>query len=294
MRGVTSFWGRWSGVALVMLLCGCGTAGATTDPRPASGTLIAADVARFVPQTHREGERVVLPLTFTDGTTAELVYPPSLELAERGVRPYGSGYLDGASATPSRSNVVGRDFRIFFGELLDVLDAVGGGRTPRLLARYAGVGGRTIGFWDVGDDVNYLAFQFGRWVVLVYDYRAGAAAMSDAERSAWAASFSGKASGDGFLLLSAIPPLRLARAGEHAGPELTFGSIGPPAVALYPGPCRPHQDQTRRVGGKLVQWSGGFADWCLSGSMRIHASGGDRFVGTLIRRVAVRARALSP
>jgi hypothetical protein len=57
---------------------------------------------------------------------------------------------------------------------------------------------------------------------------------------------------------------------------------------LYPGSCRPHRGQTRVVHGKLVQWSDRFADWCLSDSMRIHASGPDQFVGALIKDLGVR------
>src|SRR5687767_5790782 len=45
----------------------------------------AAQEHRFVPSTTREGGRTVLPITFPDGTTAELTYPKSLDLARMGV-----------------------------------------------------------------------------------------------------------------------------------------------------------------------------------------------------------------
>jgi hypothetical protein len=113
--------------------------------------------------------------------------------------------------------------------------------------------------------------------------------MTGAERVSWAASFSGRETEDGFLLLEGSGPLRLARAGESAGPQLTF-SEGKPIrdLTLYPSRCRPHRDQTRLIDGKLVQWSGGFADWCLSDSMRIQASGSREFIGALIRELDVR------
>lgn len=240
---------------------------------------------------------MILPVTFTDGTSAELVYPPKLDLAGLGVRPYGSGRLKGKSPTVGRSDGVGREFSIFYGELVDVLAALNGGTPPPLLGEYQGAGGQTVGFWDLRSGVlavDYLGFQVGRWVVLVYDYERAPAAMTDAERASWSASFSGHETLDGFLLLEARGPLRLARAGEHAGPQLWFGS-GDPArsLALYPGRCAPHRGQTRLVHGKLVQWSRRFADWCLSDSMRIHAGGRDRFVGALIRELAVRNVALA-
>ena len=46
----------------------------------------------------------------------------------------------------------------------------------------------------------------------------------------------GRETASGFLRLEGAGPLRLARAGEHAGPQLSFGSVGrPPWFALDPG-----------------------------------------------------------
>lgn len=55
--------------------------------------------AAFVPPTYRE-DSVVLPVTFPDGSAAELVYPSDLDLASMGVRPYIVG--------------CGRDFNFFY------------------------------------------------------------------------------------------------------------------------------------------------------------------------------------
>jgi len=244
----------------------------------------------FVPATYREGGRVVLPLTFPDGTRAELVFPQELEIAELDVRLYNSGTLRGMSPTPGRDSVA-RDFVIRYGDLDEVLRTWHGNDTlPSILAHYEGADGQPVGFWDVNwnDNAHYLGFQFGRWTVLVYDY-VGAGAMTEAERTSWAANFSGRETDDGFLLLDGAGPLRLARVGEHAGPELTFAAGKPNrALILFPGECRPHSDQTRRVAGKLVSWNGGFANWCLSDSMRIHAEGSREFIGAVIRELEVR------
>jgi hypothetical protein len=234
---------------------------------------------RFVPATYREGHRVALPVAFPDGTRAELVYPSELDLAELGATPYSSGYLRGKSPTPGRGDEVGRDFRIFYGDVHDVLAFVNGGASPALLAHYKGADGQTVGFWDVrlNETPDYLAFQFGHWAVLVYDY-AGAAAMTDEERASWAASFSGRETDDGFLLLEGVGRLRLARTGEHAGPELAFGSAG--ELTLFPGRCTPQP--------KPVQRRSGFAGWCLSESMGVHATGRDGFIAALIAHLGVR------
>jgi hypothetical protein len=71
-----------------------------------------------------------------------------------------------------------------------------GGTPPTLLGRYEGADGKPVEFWDLaGAEPNYLAFQFGRWAALVYDYTSefggGAATMTDAERAAWSRSLAG-------------------------------------------------------------------------------------------------------
>jgi hypothetical protein len=70
---------------------------------PVPGPSVTAEPsmpAAFVPPTYREGNSVVLPVTFPDGSAAELVYPSDLDLASMGVRPYIVG--------------CGRDFNFFY------------------------------------------------------------------------------------------------------------------------------------------------------------------------------------
>jgi hypothetical protein len=280
----------------LLVLSGCGGGvddGQRSDTEAAAETSRADsdnDDLRFVPATYREGNRVVLPITFPDGTSAELVYPPEFDVASLGVLPYGSGTLHGKSPTRGRSDFVARDFWIRYGDLEHILTRRNDSRPPKLLAQYDG-SGQSVGLWDLRSDKlvqHHLGFQFGRWVVLVYDYPGGGA-MTDDERAAWAASFSGRETADGFLLLEASSPLRLARAGDHAGPGLSFWEDEPErGFSLYPGKCSPHRDQDQRVHGKLVEWGAGHADWCLSDSMRIHVSGNREFTGALIRALEVR------
>ena len=273
--------------ALVLAGCGHGGDRATVQ---SGGRCGDEDQLALVPDTYRDGSRVVLPVVFPDGTRAELTYPPELAVAELGVFPYSSGSLRGRSPIPGRGDTVGRDFWVRCGELSDVRSLRNDGRQPALLAEYKGADGQAVGLWKLraNDPAHYLGFKFGRWAVLVYDY-VGAGAMTDPEPASWAASFSGRETGEGFLILEGTGPLRLARAREHAGPELVFAAGNPTRdLALFPGECRAHRDQTRLINGKHVQWSGGFADWCLSNSMRIHASGPSDFVGAVIRKVAVR------
>jgi hypothetical protein len=254
-------------------LAGCGAARSAApgsgdtarDPAPAPAGAPRqpagrATDGRFVPRVRRDGYRVVLPVNFTDGTRAELVYPARLGIAELGVVPYGSATLHGESPAPGRSDFVGRDFLIRYG------DASG------------------------APGMHYLRFRFGRWHVLVYDYpRDNAASMTEEERAAWARNFSGHEDADGYLRLSGSGPLRLARAGDHAGPELEFGSPGGRWVALYPGRCRLAIQPRRRVRGKLASWpSPHYATWCASPSMRVDTRGERGFIAALIGDLAVR------
>jgi hypothetical protein len=181
-------------LALVALaLTGC------AEPRPAI----------FVPPTHRDGDRFVMPLTFPDGTRVMLAYPLELTIAELGLRPYGSATLG--------PRVVGRDFLILYG-------TGGDAHVP-----------------------NALLFEFGRWTVEVSDYPSAPAAMTEAERRSFQASLHGRETADGFLILEATPPLTLAEAGEHAGPVLEFGmSRRSPWLLLFLGRCGPSAESAMR------------------------------------------------
>lgn len=220
----------------------------------------------FVPETYEEGGRIVMPVTFPDGTTAELAYPPELDLAALHVQPYSSAYAPG----------VGRDFLVYDRPFEDV---VGAYEAAELLAEYDDGHGGTVGFWRLPPDGLYLAFHFGSWTVLVYDYGEEGAQMSDEDRALWSTNFHGRDAEDGFLLLEAEPPLTLAKAGEHAGPELEFWSRSDllKGILLFPGKCTPYReaedgfDHIEMINGRAVDRSNDFAAWCIpEASMTVH------------------------
>jgi hypothetical protein len=229
---------------------------------PSSGPQLS-----FVPETYQEGNLVVMPVTFPDGTTAELVYPPELNLAALRVQPYSSGYGPGFA----------RDFLVYDRPLEDV---VGAYEAAERLAEYEDGHGGMVGFWRLPPDGLYLAFQFGSWTVLVYDYAEEGAQMRDEDRALWATNFHGRDAEDGFLLLEAEPPLTLANAGEHAGPELEFWSRSGAfeSILLFPGKCLPYRegeggfDHVDMVNGLAVsRESNDFAAWCIPrASMTVH------------------------
>jgi hypothetical protein len=226
-------------VAVVLLVAACG--GARQGEQPASTQVTAAPERPAAapteppqPTTYAEGDRIVMPVTFTDGTTAEITYSAELGLAER--EPFvsaGWGRLDSPST-------IGRDFVVY---------RVGEGWSTQFahaepIATYEGFAGATVPFHRgdaVGDrEADYLVFRFGGWEVAVYDYAAdgelAAARMTEDERATFARSLVGRTTADGFLVLDSRPPLRLAHSGDD-GPSvgLGFGAIGDESIGLRPG-----------------------------------------------------------
>jgi hypothetical protein len=105
---------------------------ATTSPTPLEEDVPSAD--RFLPPTYEEKGKVVMPVTFPDGTTAEILHPPDLDLAGTNIQPYTSA---GGPAG------VGRDFTIVYGQAEEVLRGWG---DVELLDEYPDGQGGTVGF----------------------------------------------------------------------------------------------------------------------------------------------------
>jgi hypothetical protein len=271
----------------LVLIAGCAASSDTRTPGTLSGTVATpASEGGFSPPTYMEGDSVVMPVTFPDGTKAELVYPPELDLSGMRVQPYSSGYGPGFA----------RDFLILDKPVGDIIASYEG---AELLADYDDGHGGTVGFWRLPPDGLYLVFEFGSWTVLVYDY-ADEAQMNDEDRALWATNFHGREAEDGFLLLEGQAPLRLAATGEHAGPELSFWSRADDfkAVTLFPGKCTRYRegeggfDEIEMVNGLAVsRESDDFADWCIPhASMIVHVSQrpGDTFIDDLLRGLEIR------
>ncbi|HZB04566.1 MAG TPA: hypothetical protein VE737_09645 [Actinomycetota bacterium] len=220
--------------------------GPTVTPEPPGPTA-------FVPPTYREGHSVVMPVTFPDGSTAELFYRPELDLASMGVRPYAAGCQ--------------RDFNLFYRH--DPRGAEYGPEGP--LTTYRGAGGSEVTLWKGRQGVDlYLRFQFEDWTVLMYDYANG---LSDRQRAACAQALHGRQTNEGFLVLSIPDPpptiTSLAEAGQHLSrSELMFGDLDP-GLLLFPGRCQPSPEDRAidRTNGDPET----FASWCDPiASMTVH------------------------
>ena len=215
-------------------------------------------VMAFVPEVFVDQGVASMVVLFPDGSTVDLAWPADLDLVSDGLLPYAWAQI------PHR---VARDFVIRHGEVPDVLATLG---DARLLQEYPnGVGG-TVGLWQVsGDEVDYLAFDFDPWTVLVYDYR-GFGRMSDADRELWATNFHGMTTDEGFLTLTADHPLRLSLAGEYPSPMQIALHSPRGVVWLVPEDCAP---------GFVSEIDlDDFAHWCDgSGRISIRVSGTPEF-----------------
>ena len=215
------------------------TAAPVDEPKPG--------VERFIPTLPLQDGRATLDAVFVDGTRAAVSWPADLDLVSEGLIPYGWAFISGGSS---------RDFFIRPGSVDDVIDRLGG---AELLDEYPDGAGGFVGYWRPGDDdVDYLAFQFGNWTVLVFDYR-NTLQMSDDHRALWATNFHGEQTAEGFLLLAADLPLELVYAGDYPVPlNITLrGADG--EVELTPGPCQ--------AGAIIAAVGETFATWCSENGM---------------------------
>ncbi|MBA2725359.1 MAG: hypothetical protein H0U53_05160 [Actinobacteria bacterium] len=200
---------------------------------------------------------------FLDGSSAELTWPPDLDLFSEGIAPSGWAFV------PNR---FARDFFIRRGGPEEVVGLFG---SPRLLTDYPDDEGGRVGFWrpEGWPDVDYLAFQFDSWVVLVYDYRTGLYGgdpMNDEGRQLWATNLHGQETDEGFLRLFADEPLQVAPAGGYPSPmNLTFFSPTG-EIVLVPENCDP---------GFVSPIDGGeFTHWCdTSGLLSIRITGSPEY-----------------
>jgi hypothetical protein len=204
----------------------------------------------------------VMPVTFVDGSSAELVFPNGLGLGDMGALMFTAGGLGNVDR--------GIDFRYGDGSCL-----MGDGPTQV----YEGAGGTRVETW-VGPpeclDGGHLVYRFGDWFVGVRTDR-----LIEAERGEWARNLGGSETEDGFLVLRAIAPLFLQKAGEPEGPEILLQAKGGnPFIRFFPGPCQPDpaegEESTTLPDGVTVSFSrigkDWFADWCEDGTIRIQVN----------------------
>jgi hypothetical protein len=226
----------------------------------------------FYPTLHREGELVVMPITFVDGGSAEILFRPDLRPDELGTY----GEIAGGLGEVERSIY----FRYGDGSLFK-------GSGP--LESYEGSGGAKAEVWEPPPDSPFLGpnlvFRFGNWFVGVRTFQDE---LSNNEKAEWAQRLIGRETQNGFLVLDAIPPLTIAGTGDHDGTQVWLQGReegGWPFITLTPLECDPNEPPSNeevRVmeDGQKVSfarsaktWS---ADWCEDGKMLVMVESPDQ------------------
>ena len=166
----------------------------------------------LVPDTYTEDGKVVMPVTFPDGTTAEFVYPERLDLASLGARPYAVLELPFCCLGSVWLPEGGEAYFAERSQLVDEFDSIEGEPVLEWTA-LPGYGG-----WPDA----YLLFKFGQWHVAMEVVETSGGFEED-EGGVWAQQLRGRVTEDGFLVLSATPPLRFTQQDAPGPIWLQFG-----------------------------------------------------------------------
>jgi hypothetical protein len=219
----------------------------------------------FSPPTTSSGAKTDMPITFTDGTTADLLYDPSLDLAGLGVVPSDAGTLGSISRG-------GPQFEIDHGGASFVSNEHPVPPPPTV----PGPSNSPVSILPAqnnsqGQNVNgdWMDFHFGDWRVGVW-VGTGNEQMSSSDEQAWAQDMTGTVTPSGWLVLGETGSLRLAPYGSPAGagPYLVFGDISKSGIILTPTSC------TLPVGKDVVNNANGVP-------VRMSSLGGAKFEGYL-------------
>jgi hypothetical protein len=164
----------------------------------------------FVPPTRQQGGNTVLPVTFLDGTSIQLVHPRTVDLAHLGLAWQAEAVLPGS--VPK-----GVLLRILHGAPAEIFP----NRTPdKTFPNGAQEYDESAG--------GYLAVPIGSWTVI-----ATTESTSNDERATFAMAIAGHVNSNGYLVLTPHPPVMLAPAD---GPNIQFGNG---IVGLLRRPCDP-------------------------------------------------------
>jgi hypothetical protein len=258
--------------------------GVSTEPFPRGGSSDQPQLGEFVPVTRNEGDNVVLPITFPDGSSTELVYPRRLDLVSLGIT---SANISASLQTGA--GTCGSEFSIWNGNPHSVIYE---GSEP--VATYAGAAGSRVDLWRGMDGSAYqLVYRFDPWVVTL------PCDSQDADEGhgpeLWARSLSGHLGQEGFLLLQGHYPLRLFGSREN-GVSLVIGRFGSPdeVVILSPGNCISETNGEPVEKDTAANTFPGGVTRCMSNAlMQITAYGDERFTTSVIEDLVVRSTLLA-
>jgi hypothetical protein len=248
--------------------------GTGTTPRAGSSPSVGSPISPpegpgpFHGKPHREGGSLIMPITFPDGTMAELVYPATLEL--------GTSYVHPGAFVRQRPKPCHPE--VYFSRS----EIVGNWTSPDPpLAVFEGIHGDPVALWSGKrwlQPRDVLAFDFGDWVAMVVcqaDPQVDADALSTFARS-----LDGHQTPDGFFVLTPRPPVRLVEEGFQVGPRVTLEKDRPfQLVELTLSGCSPSA-------AVIVQRS--TVDGCFQGGIALYAQGNPDFLRAVSEGLRVR------
>jgi hypothetical protein len=175
----------------------------------------------FGPPRIEKADTVEFPITLLDGTRLILTLPHSLADDVDGLVP-------GGAASWRHDPCCARSLEVIYGSVEDLY----GGRQPDVA--YEDADGSPVGFYVEEDDLDYLVFQYGSWVVRAWDDDAEGRRFTEENRELFALLMRGRESSDGFLVLDPDPPMTI---GPGDGPDatLTTGTREEGLVGVFQG-----------------------------------------------------------
>lgn len=174
-------------------------------PPPATDATEQGLTEVFQPPTRTVDGETFLDLRLLDGSQITLAYPADLDLTSKGVEAQAAGGVGAVNRTvetrygPPEGFIAQNEANQGPGELTDTYTGPGGGRVER---------------WDF-PDIPYLVFDFSPWTAYVWDTKFGVSEVAEG----WANNLHGTTDANGFLVLTADPPLGLVDAADDPGPS---------------------------------------------------------------------------
>jgi hypothetical protein len=257
------------------------TPSSTTAPTPASSI-----DGRFIPPTTADNGIVTLPVTLPDGESFTLRYPQAMQIAQLG--------LGGSTASVNWEAQTTIPFLCCSKEVsitYQTIEDAYGDATP--VHVYRGPNGEAVPYFHAIQSLRHnrtlnkydiLVFQFGPWLVQVYDqtaftYAQGGkdateARMTEAQRETWARSLTGTVDDNGYLLLHAAEPLSIGNMFQGA---FGTGDPGPNHLWLRSHVECPQKDSDTSVRQRFDNEDGPGVAWC-AGALYLSAMGTKSFV----------------
>lgn len=278
---------RRAGIAVVVVLVVAGTLVAVTSghgpPPPATGT---AAGGHFLAPTSTRGGDTSMIMRLPDGRGFDLTYPTSFHLSTMDMIAAGEVNWPVTSGTLSCCDE-------YLSPVYGSVRSIFGVAKP--IAVYRGAHGQPVPYFSGAQAsapydepaFDYLAFQFGNWVVLAMDIvHSGyyTARMSESERATWARSFDAYVDKAGFLIFDPRPPLTVYRGGRTIDAVLRGGGN----LIEMSGPTSCQGDSSTQARPTITNPPG--LGWCDARvGLRVSITGHATFVNGLETTLGLRA-----